>query len=110
MLKMKEVYNMKKVKNKKTKRKMSFLLALGAFALAGSFAITLIQLQIQISDKKDVLAQVQAQYNEKVAENNELERLIEDGSEDEFMERIARERLGYVKPGEKVYYDISYGS
>lgn len=86
------------------------MLALGAFALAGYFAITLIQLQIEISEKKDTLAQVQAQYNEKIAENKELEKVLEGGNEDEYIERIARDSLGYVKPGEKVYYDISFGS
>lgn len=86
------------------------MLALGAFALAGYFAITLIQLQIEISEKKETLAQVQAQYNEKIAENQELEKVIEGGNEDEYIERIARDSLGYVKPGEKVYYDISFGS
>lgn len=86
------------------------MLALGAFALAGYFAITLIQLQIEISEKKEALAQVQAQYNEKIAENKELEKVIEGGNEDEYIERIARDSLGYVKPGEKVYYDISFGS
>mgnify|MGYP002647070873 FL=1 len=86
------------------------MLALGAFALAGYFAITLIQLQIEISEKKETLAQVQAQYNEKIAENKELEKVIEGGNEDEYIERIARDSLGYVKPGEKVYYDISFGS
>lgn len=86
------------------------MLALGAFALAGYFAITLIQLQIEISEKKETLTQVQAQYNEKIAENEELEKVIEGGNEDEYIERIARDSLGYVKPGEKVYYDISFGS
>lgn len=86
------------------------MLALGAFALAGYFAITLIQLQIEISEKKETLAHVQAQYNEKIAENEELEKVIEGGNEDEYIERIARDSLGYVKPGEKVYYDISFGS
>lgn len=101
---------MKKNKDRTKKRKTSFLLALGAFALAGYFAITLIQLQIQISEKKETLAQVQAQYNEKLAENEELEKVIDGGNEDEYIERIARDSLGYVKPGEKVYYDISFGS
>lgn len=100
---------MKKNREKK-KRKTSFLLALGAFALAGYFAITLIQLQIEINDRKETLAQVQAQYNEKVAENKELERIVEGGNEDEYMERIARDSLDMIKPGEKVYYDISFGS
>lgn len=101
---------MRKNKDRTKKRETSFLLALGAFALAGYFAITLIQLQIEISEKKETLAQVQAQYNEKIAENQELEKVIEGGNEDEYIERIARDSLGYVKPGEKVYYDISFGS
>lgn len=101
---------MKNTKKKTKKRKNSFLLTLGAFALVGYFAITLIQLQIEISERKQVLSDVQSQYSQKLEENKELAKVIEGGNEDEYIERIARDSLGYVKPGEKVYYDISFGS
>ena len=32
--------------------------------------------------------------------------LLEEGQDEVYIERIARERLGYANPGEKVYIDI----
>ena len=40
-------------------------------------------------------------------QNTELERLISSGGEDEYMERIARDRLGYAAPGERIFIDMS---
>ena len=32
------------------------------------------------------------------------------GSQEDYIERVAREKLGYVMPDEKVYYDITPGN
>ena len=37
----------------------------------------------------------------------ELEYQIEHGADDETIEDIARNKLGLVYPGEKIFYDIS---
>ena len=39
-------------------------------------------------------------------ENARLEYEIEHSEDPETMEQIAREKLGLVKPGEKIFYDI----
>ena len=41
------------------------------------------------------------------AENDELKELAREEDEKTYMERIARDVLGYVLPGESVYYDVS---
>lgn len=99
----------KRKRLKPKKRKSSFLLALGFCVLAGFVAIKLVQLQIDINDRKQVLTDTQAQYNQLIEENKELDGIVAGGNEAEYMERIARDSLGYVKPGERVYYDISFG-
>lgn len=53
--------------------------------------------QIEILDQK-IAAQT--------LKNNEMERLIAEGSNDEYIERVAREKLGLVMPGESVYINI----
>ena len=40
-------------------------------------------------------------------ENAELEYDIEHSSNEETIENIARSKLGLVRPGEKIFYDIS---
>ena len=42
-------------------------------------------------------------------ENEELQRLIGDGSgnDDAIIERAARDDLGYARPSERIFYDIS---
>ena len=41
------------------------------------------------------------------AENKAINDKMNDGNKDEYVEEIARDKLGYVMPGEKVYQDIS---
>ena len=43
-------------------------------------------------------------------ENEELERFLEDKNHDEYYEKIAREQYGYARPGERVFYDSSFGN
>ncbi len=89
------------------KQNKSFILTLATIAMVGYFVISLVSLQFQINEKskevetaKQTLASVQA-------ENDELKELAEEEDEKTYMERIARDVLGYVLPGESVYYDVS---
>ncbi len=59
-----------------------------------------------------------AKYNEEAAKiQNEISVLNEESAEitndlenqDELFEKIAREEYGYCKPGEKVFYNSSFG-
>lgn len=78
-------------------------------ALVGVMSCVLINVQMDISKQKKVLADVSAQYEQQLKANEELERKINAENEAQYMERIAREKLGMVMPGEKTYYDISAG-
>lgn len=97
------------MKKKEKKNSRSFILTLAIIAVMGYFVISLISLQMDIRDKQQEVADAQQVQQEKQAENEELEKFLTEGDESSYIERIARDVLGYVLPGERVYYDISSG-
>ena len=70
-------------------------------------AFTLVSLQIQISAKREEQAALQGQIEEQSVRNAEIEDLLNSEDNDEYIARIARDKLGYVSPGERVFVDIS---
>lgn len=69
--------------------------------------VSFIQTQVEIASKKQELSAAQTQLTEQLARNTELSRVLESGTEEEIMERIARDRFGYAMPGERVFVDTS---
>ncbi|MBR5753108.1 MAG: septum formation initiator family protein, partial [Clostridia bacterium] len=88
----------------------SFLLTLASIALLGYFVISLVSLQFQIREKTQEVEAAQQTLASAQAENEELKELAREEDEKTYMERIARDVLGYVLPGESVYYDVSTSS
>lgn len=96
-------------KKSKPKRKFSFILIFSIVACVCYMVIMWTHQHIEIKERKQQLEQVSAQYDQQVEENEKLSKQIQDGVSDEELERIAREELGYVMPGEHVYADASAG-
>ena len=76
--------------------------------------LTLLYLLYSLGDLQVQLINQRKEYNElneqkKVMEQkiSELERLLEDGTEADIIEKAARERLVYVYADEQVFVDIS---
>ncbi len=97
------------MKKKEQKSSRSFVLTLAIIAMMGYFIISLISLQIEIRDKQQEVENAKTVQQEKTLENEELEQFLANGDESAYIERVARDVLGYVLPGERVYYDISSG-
>ncbi len=95
---------------KKETKKFSFILLIGLLLAVGYFAISIINVNMNIKTRKQTKAKLSAQYEEQLAENARLQAVADGGNQDEYVERVAREKLGYVKPGEKVYYNITPGN
>ncbi|MBQ8762600.1 MAG: septum formation initiator family protein [Clostridia bacterium] len=93
----------KKIKN----RKHSIILAVLFCALVCYFVATLISLQMQVRAQENTVDELKAQYQQQIDENKELQALIDEGNESDYIEKIAREQYGYAKPDERVYYDSS---
>lgn len=95
---------------KKKKQRKSIVLTIGCIMFACYFVAVIIGQQTQIKAAKDEKNALQAELNEQILENEEISRMLENGDEAEYIERIAREQLGYVMPDERVFYDISGSS
>lgn len=91
----------------KKRRKVSIIAAVCVITLCAYFAISLISLGKNISETKSQIAVVQQEVKAQNAKNKELRDQIENGDIDGYAENIARNKLGYVMPGERVYYDVS---
>ena len=93
---------------KRNKHFMSRMFFWAAAVCAGTYLIVgIVVNQVSISSKQQALASVQQQLVQQQAENEELERVLTSGSEEEIVERVARDRLGYARPDERVFVDVS---
>lgn len=91
---------------KKTSRK-NLIFRICIFAFVAYAAVLLIDLQVTLASRKQELLDLQEKYEVRRIANKELELQLQQGMNEEYIERIAREKLDYVAPDEKVYIDIS---
>ena len=59
-----------------------------------------------ISSKRQELAGVEAQLEQQLADNAELQRIL-DGDDAAIRERVARDTYDYAAPNERVFVDMS---
>ena len=95
----------------KAKAKKNTLLRVSVILFLLYVVISLVQIQGSIQFAAAALPQENAaleqQNEEQRIANKELERILSDGTEEEYIERIAREQLGFAYPEEQVLVDIS---
>ncbi len=96
-------------KSKKSKRRHSFLLTVCFISLAIVFVISLISIKKEIDSGKEEVNQLQSKCDEENEANKELQSIVDSGDKDEYIEKVAREKYGYIKPGDRVYKDIASG-
>ena len=84
------------------------LVKLVLIALMIYAGVTLYQLQDQIQTAEAQKAQLSAQVQSLADENSALRADIAAADDPEKLEEIARDKLGMVKSGEKVFYDTGY--
>lgn len=87
----------------------SFFLTLAIIAVIGYFVISLVSLQMEKSEKARQVEEAQNVLSSRQEENERLESILSESDDSAYIERIARDVLGYVLPGERVYYDITSG-
>ncbi|MBQ0110723.1 MAG: septum formation initiator family protein [Oscillospiraceae bacterium] len=62
-------------------------------------------LESQLIANDRTLSQKQEELQNTNAHIEELQKMLDNGDEQEFIEKAARERLGYVYPDEQVFID-----
>lgn len=69
--------------------------------------ISLVTTKGKISQALADQQQLQKQVDEALEQNAALQYDIDHAGDDETIESIARSKLGLVKPGEKIFFDVS---
>ena len=98
----------KKLKIKKPKK--PFILKLKNIAIICLMCyavIVLVSQQIVLSQKKDEIKKLQNKVEISQQQNDEYHRILNMSDSDEYIKRIAIEKLGYAYPGEIRVYDTS---
>lgn len=90
---------------KKKRRNLLVRFVAGAFLLYT--VVSMVQLQLQIHDKKEEKKLLETQIATKLEDNEALTSLLDSVSSEEYIEKIARDRLGYVSAGERVFVPIN---
>jgi cell division protein FtsL len=89
---------------KKKKSKLGFVVLL-LFSIY--FVYVFAEQQHMLYVKNIEMRNVEAKVKEEQATNDKLIKQKDMISSDEYIEKIAREKLGMVKPGEKVFVDVN---
>ena len=91
----------------KGKKKRNIVLVFALLLFVSYIGYHFVTLQIHINEQKEALAQLQQLCAEKKISNEELNDILENGGEVEYIKKIARDKLNYVNPDERVFVDIS---
>ena len=88
-------------------RRGSLILRICIFAFVVYAMVHLIDMQISTVSRRRQLVELEQRVEAQRIANRELERQLAQGMDEQYIERIARDRLGFIAPGETVYIDIS---
>lgn len=87
-------------------KKAGLLTKLVVLALLIYLSITLLDLRSQIQDAEAERDAKQQEVDQLTQSNLALSSMLEQSDDPDALEDLAREELGLVKPGEKVFYDV----
>lgn len=89
------------------KKKKGLFWRIAALCVLLYVAVSFVQLQVELNEKRGELALLEQQVEDQLLENQELRSLLDMRQDEKYIERVARDRLDYAYPDEKVYIDIS---
>jgi len=88
-------------------RKLSLISLAAVIVVVVYSGVTLLSLKSQTEEAAAHRDELQAQVDRLTQENSELQYSIENSTDPEIMEDVARNEIGLVRPGEKIFYDVS---
>jgi len=74
--------------------------------IAAAAAFNFYQNMSRMSQLENQIEEIEAQIVQAEAENEKLKTQLENSDSNEYIEEIAREKLGLVKPGEKMFIPV----
>ena len=88
-------------------KRTSLLTKIVVVAIILYAGVTLVSLKVQVSAARQQREELRSQVSSITQTNTELQYAIDHSTDTETIEDIARDKLGLVKPGEKIFYDVS---
>ena len=76
-----------------------------ALLFLGYFGITMLKQEFKMNEQHDRIQHLKEEIAETEEINVDLERLIQYTESEEYIEKVARERLGWVKKGEIIFIE-----
>ncbi len=108
-----KVVNLTVPKQQPKRRKLKFKLGgptVILFILLGFIFYSFGGQAIEMYNVRHEITKIREQMDELQEKNAELRKQVEQLNSDAFIEREAREKLGYVKPGEKIILEAQPGA
>lgn len=101
--------DIKEIKPKKVRRKRHFLLYIAIIGFVFYAVITIINQSVEISKKRIELQKLQQQINVVEIQTQYLEKVQHYTGEelDEYIEKIAKEDMGYIGEGERIFINVA---
>lgn len=90
--------------SKRIKPRAIFMISL---CIVAYFLYLMFQQEKVLSKQRSEIGKIEARIEEQKGIKSELQNQKEKVNSDEYVEKIAREKLGMVKPGEKIYIDMN---
>lgn len=99
----------KEIRTEKKRKKRYLLLYLAIIGFAFYAVITIINQNVQIADKKTQLKDLQQQINVIEIQTQYLQKVqgYKGDELSEYMEKIAKEELGYISEGERIFINVA---
>ena len=94
---------------RRRKRRSGFLVKIITLSFVVCAAVSFIHSQSEVASKRRELAVLNESIVLQQTKNDEVKRILDGDNDLEYIERIAREKLGYAYPDEKIFIDRSGG-
>lgn len=95
------------MKKKGTKKRRSIFLRLILIGFLCYGLISFFMLQMDLAQKDQELREINKKIQTQQQTNEELKTMLGEEHYSEYIARIAREKLGYVYPDERIFVDVS---
>lgn len=92
---------------RKRKHRPNWLPRLAVLGFVIYVTVSLIGMQVEVTTKRRELLALQQNVEQQKLINAETERILDGENDREYIERIARDKLGYAYPDEKIFIDRS---
>ena len=89
-------------------KKAGIAIILLCLALLGYAMFTFVNAKAELRRLNEQADTMRQQVQTTTEDNAALEYKIEHSDDPEIMEQVIREEFGYVKPGDKVFYDVNH--